>query len=62
MKRVGRLALRSIIYFEIVTTLALAVGLIAVNLVKPGVGIDLGARVGEGRRRARDERTRRSPA
>ena len=31
MKRVGRLAFRSIIYFEIVTTLALAVGLLAVN-------------------------------
>jgi proton glutamate symport protein len=43
MKRVGRLAFRSIVYFEVVTTLALAVGLIAVNLVKPGVGIDLGA-------------------
>lgn len=41
MKRVGRLALRSIIYFEIVTTVALAVGLFAVNLVKPGVGITL---------------------
>src|SRR5215831_7823702 len=43
MKRVGRLALRSIIYFEIVTTLALAVGLIAVNVIKPGRGVDLGA-------------------
>jgi proton glutamate symport protein len=43
MKRVGRLAFRSIIYFEVVTTLALAVGLIAVNLVKPGRGVDLGA-------------------
>jgi proton glutamate symport protein len=43
MKRVGRLALRSIIYFEIVTTLALAIGLLAVNLVKPGRGVDLGA-------------------
>ena len=41
MKRVGKLALRSIIYFELVTTLALAVGLITVNLVKPGRGIDL---------------------
>ncbi|MHB0947479.1 MAG: dicarboxylate/amino acid:cation symporter [Gemmatimonadaceae bacterium] len=41
MKRVGRLAFRSIVYFELVTTLALAVGLIAVNLVKPGVGVDL---------------------
>src|SRR3954470_24121769 len=43
MKRVGRLALRSIIYFEIVTTLALAIGLLAVNIVKPGRGVDLGA-------------------
>src|SRR5499426_101180 len=43
MKKVGRLAFRSIIYFEIITTLALAVGLIAVNVVKPGQGVDLGA-------------------
>lgn len=41
MKKVGRLALRSIIYFEVVTTLALAVGLIAVNWIKPGKGIEL---------------------
>src|SRR5689334_4553477 len=43
MKKVGKLAFRSIVYFEVVTTLALAVGLIAVNVVKPGRGIDLGA-------------------
>ncbi|MDE3127445.1 MAG: dicarboxylate/amino acid:cation symporter [Gemmatimonadota bacterium] len=42
MKRVGRLALRSIVYFEVVTTLALAVGLLVVNVVKPGVGVQLG--------------------
>ncbi len=41
MKKVGRLAFRSIIYFEIVTTLALVIGLIAVNLMQPGVGISL---------------------
>jgi proton glutamate symport protein len=41
MKRVGRLALRSIIYFEVVTTLALAVGLIAVNVMRPGDGVQL---------------------
>ncbi len=39
MKRVGRLALKSIIYFEIVTTLALVIGLLAVNIIKPGVGV-----------------------
>ncbi|HET6762180.1 MAG TPA: cation:dicarboxylase symporter family transporter [Longimicrobiaceae bacterium] len=43
MKRVGRLALKSIIYFEIVTTIALFIGLGAVNLVKPGVGVKLAA-------------------
>jgi len=41
MKKVGRLAFRSIVYFEIVTTLALFLGLAAVNLVKPGSGISL---------------------
>lgn len=41
MKRVGRLALKSLIYFEIVTTLALFIGLAAVNLTKPGVGVVL---------------------
>jgi proton glutamate symport protein len=47
MKKVGRLALRSIIYFEVVTTLALVVGLLAVNIVKPGVGVTLPAEAGE---------------
>jgi proton glutamate symport protein len=41
LKKVGRLALKSIIYFEIVTTLALFIGLGAVNLTKPGVGVAL---------------------
>ena len=41
MKRVGRLALKSLIYFEIVTTLALFIGLAAVNITRPGVGVNL---------------------
>ena len=41
MKRVGRLALKSIVYFEVVTTLALFIGLITVNLMKPGQGATL---------------------
>jgi proton glutamate symport protein len=41
MKRVGRLALKAIIYFEIVTTIALFIGLGAVHLTKPGVGVSL---------------------
>jgi proton glutamate symport protein len=41
LKRVGRLAFRSIVYFEIVTTLALIIGLVTVNIVKPGRGVNL---------------------
>ena len=41
MKQVGKLAFRSIVYFEIATTLALVIGLLAVNVAKPGVGVDL---------------------
>jgi proton glutamate symport protein len=47
MKQVGRLAWRSFLYFEAVTTLALAVGLVAVNLAKPGVGVQLAAVAGD---------------
>ncbi len=36
LKKVGRLAFRSVLYFEVVTTIALLVGLFAVNLVRPG--------------------------
>jgi proton glutamate symport protein len=43
IKRVGRLALRSFIYFEVVTTIALFIGLGMVNLFRPGDGILLGA-------------------
>ncbi len=43
LKRVGRLALKSIIYFELVTTLALIVGLTAANLARPGEGVTLAA-------------------
>jgi proton glutamate symport protein len=40
-KVVGRMGLRAIIYFEIVTTLALVIGLVAVNVIRPGVGVNL---------------------
>jgi proton glutamate symport protein len=52
MKRVGRLALKSIIYFEIVTTLALFIGLAAVNIVRPGDGVNLQASPEEGQKLA----------
>src|SRR5216117_3607502 len=38
LKAVGRLALKSIIYFEIITTLALVIGLAAFNVIQPGAG------------------------
>jgi proton glutamate symport protein len=40
-KDVGRMGLRAIIYFEIVTTLALLIGLLAVNVLRPGDGLTL---------------------
>jgi proton glutamate symport protein len=40
-KVVGRMGLRALIYFEVVTTLALIIGLIAVNVMRPGVGVNL---------------------
>src|SRR5215216_5832811 len=52
MKAVGRLALKSIIYFEIVTTLALLIGLSAVNIVRPGDGIRLSATAEPGQKYA----------
>src|SRR5919107_2275376 len=52
MKRVGRLALKSIIYFEIVTTIALVVGLLAVNLTRPGVGVKLSGSAEQGQQLA----------
>jgi proton glutamate symport protein len=41
LKQVGRMGWKSILYFEVVTTLALAIGLIAINISQAGVGITL---------------------
>ncbi len=40
-KAMGRIGGKAILYFEVVTTIALFIGLAAVNLVKPGVGVNL---------------------
>ncbi|HVT90375.1 MAG TPA: dicarboxylate/amino acid:cation symporter [Tepidisphaeraceae bacterium] len=40
LKKVGRVGAKAILYFEIVTTLALVIGLLVANVLKPGVGID----------------------
>jgi proton glutamate symport protein len=41
LKRIGRLAVKSLAYFWAMTTVALAIGLIAGNLVRPGEGVRL---------------------
>ena len=43
IKQVGRMGLKSILYFEIVTTIALFVGLVTINLTQAGVGIEVEA-------------------
>lgn len=40
-KNLGRLGLKTIVYFEVVTTAALAIGLLVANVLKPGAGVDL---------------------
>src|SRR5256885_16995199 len=41
LKKVGRMGIKALIYFEIATTAALFIGLAIVNLTKPGVGVTL---------------------
>jgi proton glutamate symport protein len=43
IKQVGRMGLKSIFYFEVVTTVALVIGLFAINLTQAGVGSNLAA-------------------
>src|SRR5580704_12813435 len=40
VRKVGRIGLKALIYFELVTTLALAIGLASVFIFKPGVGVN----------------------
>jgi len=46
LKKVGRIGVKALIYFEVLTGLALFVGLLVVNLVKPGVGVVLSGDTG----------------
>jgi len=47
LKQVGRMGLKSIIYFEIVSTIALFIGLLAINISQAGVGVHLPVKPGE---------------
>ncbi|MBK7433034.1 MAG: dicarboxylate/amino acid:cation symporter [Chitinophagaceae bacterium] len=40
-KKVGRVGLKAILYFEVVTTIALLIGLMVINIMKPGVGMNV---------------------
>lgn len=40
-KKVGRVGLKAILYFEVATTLALVIGLVVINILKPGVGMNI---------------------
>jgi aerobic C4-dicarboxylate transport protein len=44
LKKVGRVGLKALIYFELVTTLALVVGLVIVNVLQPGAGMSVDAK------------------
>ncbi|MER6082836.1 cation:dicarboxylase symporter family transporter [Streptomyces sp. NPDC001833] len=39
--KVGRIAIRSLVYFEVITTIALVIGLVVVNVLKPGSGMHI---------------------
>ncbi|MDD5033526.1 MAG: dicarboxylate/amino acid:cation symporter [Methylococcaceae bacterium] len=41
MHKVGRVGIKALIYFELVTTLALGIGLLVVNLLRPGTGMNV---------------------
>jgi aerobic C4-dicarboxylate transport protein len=41
LARVGRVAMKAIVYFEVLTTIALIIGLVAVNILQPGKGMNV---------------------
>ena len=41
MREVGRIGLRALLYFEVVSTLALVIGLVVVNVLQPGAGLTI---------------------
>jgi len=43
LRTMGRIAVKSLVYFEVVTTLALLIGLLVVNTIRPGAGMSIGS-------------------
>lgn len=42
-KKIGRVGLKAILYFEVVTSIALIIGLVVINVLKPGSGMNINA-------------------
>jgi proton glutamate symport protein len=43
LKTMGRIAVKSMVFFEVVTTIALVIGLLVVNIMRPGAGLTMAA-------------------
>ena len=43
MKKVGSVGIKALLYFEILSTIALLIGLLAINIIRPGVGMNIDA-------------------
>jgi len=41
LRKVGRIAVKALIYFEVVTSIALIIGLVTINILRPGVGMHI---------------------
>ena len=41
MKKVGRVAIKALVYFEVLTSIALVIGLVTINLLQPGAGMNI---------------------
>src|SRR5256714_7021944 len=58
LKKVGRMGVKALIYFEAITTVALFLGLAVVNITKPGVGVPLVGAAGEAAPKIRETHPR----
>lgn len=47
LKQVGRMGWKSMVYFEIVSTIALVIGLLAINISKAGIGVEIPADINQ---------------
>jgi aerobic C4-dicarboxylate transport protein len=52
LKEVGRIGVKALIYFEVLSTIALVIGLVVVNVMKPGVGLNIDAGALDGKQLA----------